>query len=90
MSAVVPYVGSPVVLVERLLGGTETSAAFEGMVKLLSSGVLEKSNEFGRKSGGGLEIKQSMKHPGVFKATGLENVKKADASLVNICFVACS
>lgn len=58
MSVFVSHVGSLVVLVEKLLSGTETSMALEGMMKLLSSGVLDKNNDFGRRSDGGLEVKQ--------------------------------
>ena len=75
MSVFISHCGSPVVLVEKLLSGTETSTALKGMIKLLSSGVLDKTNDFGRKSDGGLEVKQFAKYPGVYEATGLENMK---------------
>ena len=75
MSVFISHCGSPVVLVEKLLSGTETSTALKGMIKLSSSGVLDKINDFGRKSDGGLEVKQFAKYPGVYEATGLENIK---------------
>ena len=79
MSAFICHVGSPVVLVEKLLSGTETSTALQGMMKLLSSGVLDEVNDFGRKSDGGLKVEQSVNYPGVYIATGLE-----DKSLENV------
>lgn len=87
MTAFISHVGSPVVLVEKLVSGTEVSTALKGMMKLLSSGVLDESNDFGRKSNSGLEVKQFVTHPGVYEATGLENIKsldKANIPLVNI------
>ena len=89
MSVFISHVGSPVVLVEKLLSGTETSTALKGMMKLLSSGVLDETNDFGRKSDGGLEVKQFAKYPGVYEATGLENIKSlknSDIPLVSTCF----
>jgi len=87
MSPFVAYVGSPVVALEKFVSVTETSTALKGMMKMLSTNVLDEINDFGRKSVGGLEVKQSSKYPGVYEATGLENVKNTDIPLVNICFV---
>ena len=87
MTAFISHVGSPVVLVEKLVSGTEVSTALRGMMKLLSSGVLDESNDFGRKSNSGLEVKQSVTHPGVYEVNGLENMKsldKANIPLVNM------
>lgn len=83
MTVYVAIMGSPVVLLEKLVAGTEISSAFKGMAKMLSTGVLGKSSDFGRKSDGGLEIKQLLKHPGVYGAAGLENVKSSKGSLVS-------
>ena len=89
MSVFISHCGSPVVLVEKLLSGTETSTALKGMIKLLLSGVLDIS-DFGRRSDGGLEVKQFAKYPEVYEATGLENIKSlknSDIPLVTICFM---
>lgn len=67
--------GAPTILIEKLLSGTETFSALQGIRKLLMSGVCEKTNDLGRKSAGGLEVKQSSKYPGVYEAFGLDKIK---------------
>ena len=91
MTSFSAYMGSPVVTTEKLVGYSEAYAAFEGMTKLLSSGVLEKENDFGRKLAGGLQVKQCIaKYPGTYEATGLKNVKCIEDDnipLVNYCYI---
>ena len=71
--------GAPTIIIEKLISGTETLGALEGIKKLLASGVCEKANDFGRKSAGGLEVKQSSKYPGVYEAFGLDKISLPQA-----------
>ena len=66
--------GAPTIIIEKLISGREIVNALEGIKKLLVSGVCEKANDFGRKSAGGLEVKQSSKYPGVYEAFGLDKI----------------
>ena len=66
--------GAPTIDIEKLFAETEILNAMQGIKKLLVSGVCEKANDFGRKSAGGLEVKQSSKYPGVYEAVGLDKI----------------
>lgn len=74
MSLPIAIMGAPTIVIEKLFAGTETLNSMEGTKKLLISGVCEKENDFGRKSAGGLEVKQSSKYPGVYEAFGLDKI----------------
>jgi len=78
--------GAPTIDLEKLLSGTETFDALEGVKKLLVSGVCGKANDFGRKSAGGLEVKESSKYPGVYEAFGLDkiNLPQDDSELPSV------
>ena len=75
LSLPVAFMGAPTIEIEKLISGTEMPSALEGMKKLLVSGVCEKSNDLGKKSSGGLEVKQSTKYPGVYEAFGLDKIQ---------------
>ena len=74
LSLPVAFMGAPTIIIEKVLSGTETSTALEGIKKLLVSGVCDKANDFGKKSAGGLEVKQSTKYEGVYEAFGLDKI----------------
>ena len=83
--------GAPTILIEKVISGTEMSSALEGIKKLLVSGVCEKSNDLGKKSAGGLEVKESTKHPGVYEAFGLDKIKlPQDDSELPVVWHCCS
>ena len=84
--------GAPTIIIEKLFAGTETLDAMEGTKKLLVSGVCEKTNDFGRKSAGGLEVKQSSKYPGVYEAAGLDKISlpQDDSKLPPVSYIKCS
>ena len=91
LSLPVAFMGAPTILIEKVISGTEMPSALEGMKKLLVSGVCEKSNDLGKKSAGGLEVKQSTKHPGVYEAFGLDKVKlPQDDSELPVVWRCCS
>ena len=70
----VAFMGAPTIVIEKLFSGTETTDALEGIKKLLASGVCDKTNDSGRKSAGGIEVKESSKYPGVYEAFGLDKI----------------
>ena len=80
--------GAPTILIEKVSSGTEMFSALEGIKKLLISGVCEKSNDLGKKSADGLEVKQSTKYPGVYEAFGLDKIKlpQDDSELPVVCY----
>ena len=83
--------GAPTILIEKVISGTEIPSALEGMKKLLVSSVCEKSNDLGKKSAGGLEVKESTKHPGVYEAFGLDKIKlPQDDSELPVVWHCCS
>jgi len=66
--------GAPTIFIEKTTSGTESLTALEALKKLLASGVCEKANDYGKKSVGVVEVKQSTKCSGIFEATGWEKV----------------
>ena len=88
LSVPVAFMGAPTVLIEKVTSGTEMFSALEGIKKLLISGVCEKSNDLGKKSAGGLEVKQSTKYPEVYEAFGLDKIKlpQDDSELPVVCY----
>jgi len=82
--------GAPMILIEKLIAGTENLACLEAIKKLLVSGVCEEANDFGRKSAGGLEVQQSSKHPGVYEVTGLDKINLPQDNDIPLVWYKCS
>ena len=55
----VAFMGSPVVIREKLISGNETTLAYDGMKKLLSSGISESDGD----DSSSLEVRKASKHP---------------------------
>lgn len=90
LSLPIAMMGAPIILVEKLIAGTETLASLEAVKKLLVSGVCEEANDFGRKSAGGLEVKQSSNYPGVYEATGLDRIILPEDNDLPLVWYKCS
>ena len=84
LCAPVAFMGAPNILIEKGVSGTETLMALEATKKLLASGVCEEANDYGRKSEGVVEVKQSTKYSGIYEATGWEKVD-VSSKIIKVC-----
>jgi len=84
LCAPVAFMGAPNILIEKGVSGTETLKALEATKKLLASGVCEEANDYGKKSAGVVEVKQSTKYSGIYEATGLEKVD-VSSKIIKVC-----
>jgi len=86
LCAPVAFMGAPNILIEKGVSGTETIIALEAMEKLLASGVCEEANDYGKKSVGVIEVKQSTKCSGIYEATGWEKVD-VSSKIIKVCCI---
>ena len=80
--------GSPTVMLEKGVDDNQTAEAFTGMTRMLASGMMEIVNDFGTKSAGGLEVKQS-EYPRIHEANRLENVRSLENDIIPLVNIRC-